>query len=385
MASVTIETLSKKYAGSTTLAIDDVSLEVKDGEFLVLVGPSGCGKSSLLRSIAGLETIDSGRVLIGDVDVTKTHPGDRDIAMVFQQYALYPQYSVRRNLEYPLRIAKVPKAERNARVEEIAALLQIERLLDRRPSALSGGERQRVAMGRALIRKPAVFLMDEPLSNLDALLRVRMRSEISRLQRALGITTIYVTHDQVEAMTMGHRIALIRSGRIEQAGSPEEMYDRPATAYAAAFLGSPPMNLVSGALNPSPEGPGASPLLVADGVRLVLPGAVARVLADRGIGTGPIQIGFRPEDVVLESSTAESAQRDDLVVEGVVEVIEHLGAETLTSVALPTGHPERRSVDASTVFARSAPRRDLREGDQVRLRIPGDRVRIFSEEGSAVS
>jgi multiple sugar transport system ATP-binding protein len=243
MAEITLEHVGKAFSG--TVAVDDVSLEIADGEFLVLVGPSGCGKSTLLRMIAGLEEPTSGRISIGGRDVTDLPPRDRDIAMVFQTYALYPQMTVRQNLGYGLKTRKTPKAEIGRKVDEVAHLLGLSDLLERRPAALSGGQRQRVAMGRAIVREPMAFLMDEPLSNLDAKLRVGMRASLAQLHRRLGTTTVYVTHDQVEAMTLGERVAVMRDGRIVQADKPQRLYEEPNDLFVAAFIGSPAMNLVA--------------------------------------------------------------------------------------------------------------------------------------------
>src|SRR5689334_5980227 len=247
MAEIVLEDVTKQFAGGVT-AVDDVSLTIGDGEFMVLVGPSGCGKTTLLRSIGGLETISAGRIKIGERDVTKVAPGKRDLAMVFQNYALYPHMTVRQNLGYSLRVQGKGRDEREQRVREVARMLELEELLDRRPRQLSGGQQQRVAMGRAIIRQPAAFLMDEPLSNLDAKLRVGMRTSLQELHARLGTTTIYVTHDQVEAMTLGHRVAVMRDGRIQQVDAPQKLYDDPANLFVAAFIGSPAMNLVPATL-----------------------------------------------------------------------------------------------------------------------------------------
>jgi multiple sugar transport system ATP-binding protein len=245
MASVVFEAASRIYPGTTAPAVDKLNLTVNDGEFLVLVGPSGCGKSTSLRMLAGLEEVDNGRILIGDRDVTNVAPKDRDIAMVFQSYALYPHMSVAENMGFALKIAGTPKEERERRVLEAAKLLDLEPYLERKPKALSGGQRQRVAMGRAIVREPQVFLMDEPLSNLDAKLRVATRTQIAALQRRLGITTVYVTHDQVEAMTMGDRVAVLKDGLLQQVDTPRNLYDNPANAFVAGFIGSPAMNLLN--------------------------------------------------------------------------------------------------------------------------------------------
>ncbi len=245
MASVVFEAASRIYPGTTAPAVDKLNLTVNDGEFLVLVGPSGCGKSTSLRMLAGLEEVDTGRILIGDRDVTNVAPKDRDIAMVFQSYALYPHMTVAENMGFALKIAGTPKEERERRVLEAAKLLDLEPYLERKPKALSGGQRQRVAMGRAIVREPQVFLMDEPLSNLDAKLRVATRTQIAALQRRLGITTVYVTHDQVEAMTMGDRVAVLKDGLLQQVDTPRNLYDNPANAFVAGFIGSPAMNLLN--------------------------------------------------------------------------------------------------------------------------------------------
>jgi sn-glycerol 3-phosphate transport system ATP-binding protein len=289
MASITLDRVGKTYAGGGAAAVQDVSIEIADGEFLVLVGPSGCGKSTLLRMVAGLETVTSGTIRIGARVVNEVEPADRDIAMVFQNYALYPHMTVRQNLAYGLTNRRTPRAEIDRRVAEAAAILEIGPYLDRKPRQLSGGQRQRVAMGRALVREPAAFLFDEPLSNLDAKLRVSMRGEIRQLQKRLATTSIYVTHDQVEAMTLADRLVVLNAGRVEQIGRPIDVYRRPASTFVAAFIGAPAMNLLSG---------------VAEGgtVRLrevTLP--VAQRVA------GPVTVGVRPEDLRLAASGTDGA------------------------------------------------------------------------------
>ena len=248
MAEIVLERISKIFAGGVA-AVDDVSLRIEDGEFMVLVGPSGCGKSTLLRLIAGLEDVEAGSISIGDRDVTDLPPRERDIAMVFQSYALYPHMTVRQNLGYGLKVRRLGKQETEERVERVARLLGLDELLERRPAALSGGQRQRVAMGRAIVREPQAFLMDEPLSNLDAKLRVGMRAELASLHGRLGATTVYVTHDQVEAMTLGQRVAVMRDGRIQQVDTPKQLYARPINLFVASFIGSPAMNLVEATLD----------------------------------------------------------------------------------------------------------------------------------------
>jgi sn-glycerol 3-phosphate transport system ATP-binding protein len=280
MASIDVEKVGKIYTGGVR-AVSDINLAIKDGEFIVLVGPSGCGKSTLLRMIAGLETISEGTVKIGDRVVNRAEPADRDIAMVFQNYALYPHMTVRQNLEYGLKNRKTPKAEIDARVTEAARMLEINQYLDRKPRALSGGQRQRVAMGRAIVRKPAVFLFDEPLSNLDAKLRVSMRGEIKRLQRRLGTTSIYVTHDQLEAMTLADRLVVLNGGQIEQVGAPLDVYHTPASTFVASFIGSPAMNLVAGELH---------------GDRLAI-GPAMIDLSGFAPASGAVTVGMRAEDI----------------------------------------------------------------------------------------
>jgi multiple sugar transport system ATP-binding protein len=306
MATVTFDNASRVYPGQERPAVDNLNIQIEDGEFLVLVGPSGCGKSTSLRMLAGLEEIDAGRILIGDRDVTDVPPKDRDIAMVFQNYALYPHMTVADNMGFALKIAGTPKAEIRKRVEEAAKILDLEQYLDRKPKALSGGQRQRVAMGRAIVRSPQVFLMDEPLSNLDAKLRVSTRTQIASLQRRLGVTTVYVTHDQTEAMTMGDRVAVLSAGVLQQIDSPRRMYDHPDNVFVAGFIGSPAMNLVEEKLT---EG----------GVQFG--GALVPVdrstLADTDEQS--VTVGVRPEDLDI------SDDGTGLAVE--VDVVEELGAD----------------------------------------------------------
>ena len=292
----------KRFGG--VVAVDGVDLVVSPGEFFVLLGPSGCGKSTLLRLVAGLERPTAGRIYIHGREVTHLEPRERDVAMVFQSYALYPHLTVRENLAFPLRVRREPREAIATRVEEVARMLQIEELLDRKPRELSGGQRQRVAIGRALVRRPHLFLFDEPLSNLDAQLRTTMRGELARLHRRLGTTVLYVTHDQVEAMTLGTRIALLHRGRLEQVGSPQEVYERPATAFVATFVGSPPMNLVEGETRDG----------VFQGKGLVW---------KAGVPPGATHLGIRPEDLLLEPGGPWTGQ---------VDWVEALGAETLIHI-----------------------------------------------------
>ena len=311
MASVTFDHASRVYPGADKPAVDQLCLDIADGEFLVLVGPSGCGKSTSLRMLAGLEDVNGGRILIGDKDVTDVPPKNRDIAMVFQNYALYPHMSVRENMGFALKIAGVSKEEINKRVEEAAKILDLEPYLDRKPKALSGGQRQRVAMGRAIVRKPQVFLMDEPLSNLDAKLRVQTRTQIASLQRELGVTTVYVTHDQTEALTMGDRIAVLAGGLLQQCGTPQEMYERPANEFVAGFIGSPAMNLGTFTVEGEWAKLGPARVRVSEAAR-------AAMTAEDG---GKIKIGFRPEglDVVTDGS--------DGTIPVEVDFVEELGSD----------------------------------------------------------
>jgi multiple sugar transport system ATP-binding protein len=306
MASVTFDKASRIYPGTSVPAVDALDLTINDGEFLVLVGPSGCGKSTSLRMLAGLEEINDGRILIGDRDVTDVAPKDRDIAMVFQNYALYPHMTVAENMGFALKIAGVNKDERASRVVEAAKLLDLEPYLDRKPKALSGGQRQRVAMGRAIVREPQVFLMDEPLSNLDAKLRVQTRTQIASLQRRLGVTTVYVTHDQTEALTMGDRIAVLKDGVLQQVGTPRDLYEAPANSFVAGFIGSPAMNLFDADV-------------VDGGVQF----GTATVAVSRDTLAGAtgnrVTVGIRPEDLTVSTSGKG--------LQTTVELVEELGAD----------------------------------------------------------
>ena len=297
MAEVVFDHVTRIYPGNDKPSVDDLNLDIKDGEFLVLVGPSGCGKSTTLRMLAGLEEVNKGRIFIGGKDVTTMQPKDRDIAMVFQNYALYPHMTVADNMGFALKIAGTPKDEIRKRVEEAAKILDLTEFLDRKPKALSGGQRQRVAMGRAIVRKPKVFLMDEPLSNLDAKLRVQTRTQIAALQRQLGVTTLYVTHDQTEALTMGDRIAVIKLGKLQQVGAPTELYDRPANVFVAGFIGSPSMNL-----NTHPVVNGKAK--IGDDTLDLPAEAVNKLTPEDG---GKIVVGFRPEDGSLAAPDEPNA------------------------------------------------------------------------------
>jgi multiple sugar transport system ATP-binding protein len=349
MATVTFDKATRLYPGGTVPAVDKIDLHIADGEFLVLVGPSGCGKSTTLRMLAGLEEVNAGRILIGDRDVTDVPPKDRDIAMVFQNYALYPHMTVAENMGFALKIAGVSKEERAKRVLEAAKLLDLEPYLSRKPKALSGGQRQRVAMGRAIVRQPQVFLMDEPLSNLDAKLRVQTRTQIASLQRRLGVTTVYVTHDQTEALTMGDRIAVLKDGLLQQVGSPRELYEQPANVFVAGFIGSPAMNLFPADVTTG-------------GIKF----GTTTVKADAGGKTGSVTVGVRPEDLdVATSGEGLSVQ---------VDVIEELGADGYLY-----GHAE---VDGNRVdiIARVDGRNHASAGDTVVVTPKPQHVHVFDSE-----
>ena len=358
MAKIILERVCKVYPGNVR-AVDDFNLDISDGEFVVLVGPSGCGKTTILRMIAGLEEISSGTIRIGERVVNNVPPKDRDIAMVFQNYALYPHMTVRENMAFGLKLRKLPKREIEARVNEAAAMLGIEELLDRRPKALSGGQRQRVAVGRAIVRKPAVFLFDEPLSNLDAKMRVQMRVEISRLHRRLSTTMIYVTHDQVEAMTMGERIIVMKDGRIQQVGDPLALYDSPANRFVAGFIGTPPMNIFAGHIREQRglvvfEGPGGFTAIVPDKWRAAL-----AVHCER-----PVTLGLRPEDI---GSAAAEQTPGAPRIRAVVEMVEPMGAESYIYFRLG---------DVNFV-SRVDPHRKFRIGETAELPVFFDKAHFF--------
>ncbi|MDQ3616899.1 MAG: sn-glycerol-3-phosphate ABC transporter ATP-binding protein UgpC [Actinomycetota bacterium] len=353
MASVTYENAERLYPGSDNPAVNDLNLEIGDGEFMVLVGPSGCGKSTSLRMLAGLEEVTNGKIHIGERDITHLPPKDRDIAMVFQNYALYPHMSVADNMAFSLKMAKVGKEERNQRVQEAAKLLDLEAYLDRKPKALSGGQRQRVAMGRAIVRQPQVFCMDEPLSNLDAKLRVSTRTQIAALQQRLGITTVYVTHDQVEAMTMGDRVAVMKDGFLQQVDSPLNLYDRPKNLFVAGFIGSPAMNLITATAT---EG-GAC---IGD---YTLPVDRARMSRVKGSG-GEITVGIRPEAWRLVAE-------DEGGLPVKVTVLEELGAD-----AFLYGHSGVEGTP-SEIIARLDARRDVHKGSMVYVTTDPDKVHVF--------
>ncbi len=337
---------SRVYPGADRAAVEKLDLEIEAGEFMVLVGPSGCGKSTSLRMLAGLEEVNSGHIYIGDRDVTDLPPKDRDIAMVFQNYALYPHMTVADNMGFALKMQNVPKDERQKRVQEAAHLLGLEDFLNRKPKALSGGQRQRVAMGRAIVRSPQVFLMDEPLSNLDAKLRVSTRTQIAALQRRLGVTTVYVTHDQTEAMTMGDRVCVLKDGLLQQVASPLELYDTPVNLFVAGFIGSPAMNLLEGDV-------------VDGGVRIgdyTVP--ISRDILSKASGEKRLTVGIRPENMEL-SQNNEGIALD-------VVLVEELGADSYLYGTL-AGLPEDELVNAQQFIVRMEARKAPRSGDVVRL------------------
>jgi multiple sugar transport system ATP-binding protein len=355
MATVTFDHVTKAYADDA-IALDDLDLLIKDGEFLVLVGPSGSGKSTALRCLAGLEEITSGRIKIDDRVVNRIPSKDRNIAMVFQSYALYPHMTVYDNLAFGLKLMKTPKQEIRRRVQEAAKILDIERFLDRKPRALSGGQRQRVALGRAIVREPAVFLMDEPLSNLDAKLRVQTRAEILRLQQRLGTTTVYVTHDQVEAMTMGDRIAVMSEGVLQQIGTPPELYEHPVNKFVAAFIGSPAMNF---ALVHADQGK-----LKMGSHLLHLTGQREKIANDRH--GSQLEIGFRPEDLEVANGTGDGAVQ----FPAKVDVVEYLGNQELLHA----------DAEGNEIVALVSSDRNVQVGDNIDFTIPGDKLHLFDPE-----
>ncbi|WP_419933055.1 ABC transporter ATP-binding protein [Candidatus Poriferisodalis sp.] len=382
MATVTLDRLTKKYPNGF-VAVTDLNIDIADGEFLVLVGPSGCGKSTALRMVAGLEEISDGDLLIGDERMNDVEPKDRNIAMVFQSYALYPHLDVARNIGFPLKLAGVPKAEIEKRVTEAARLLELEPLLGNKPAQLSGGQRQRVAMGRAIVRDPAVFLMDEPLSNLDAKLRVQMRAEITALQHRLGATTIYVTHDQVEAMTMGDRVAVLKDGVLQQVDGPTDLYEHPDNLFVAGFIGAPSMNLRMARLSSG-----------ADGWRLQL-GSQVLELPERVLDARPalrahdgadVVVGIRPE-AFEDASVAGENGRPRLSAE--VSLSEALGSDLLLHFPLDAPSVEAGDPDAlegiedRMVIARVHPRSTARPGSAIELSVDVDELHFFDAETEA--
>jgi len=365
MAAITYDSATLVYPGAERPSVNALDLDIADGEFLVLVGPSGCGKSTSLRMLAGLEAVTEGRILIGDKDVTHLAPKDRDIAMVFQNYALYPHMTVADNMGFALKISGMNKSEIRKRVEEAAKILDLEQYLDRKPKALSGGQRQRVAMGRAIVRNPQAFLMDEPLSNLDAKLRVQTRTEIAALQRRLGVTTVYVTHDQVEAMTMGDRVCVLKDGLLQQVDTPRNLYDRPENVFVAGFIGSPAMNLIDVDLDAN----GAT----LGGRSITLPRETMAALAADNCTTATL--GFRPESVRLVGEGEGFAYE--------VVVVEELGSD---AYAYGTLHTSRSSAGDKLVTIRVNARQVPMKGETVYLQVPVEEMHVFSTaDGRRVS
>lgn len=359
MATVSFREASRRYPGADRNAVDKLNLDIEDGEFMVLVGPSGCGKSTSLRMLAGLEEVTEGGIYIGDRDVTDLPPKDRDIAMVFQNYALYPHMTVADNMGFALKMQGKPKAEREERVKKAAELLGLEDFLNRKPKALSGGQRQRVAMGRAIVREPQVFLMDEPLSNLDAKLRVSTRTQIAALQQRLGVTTVYVTHDQVEAMTMGDRVAVMRDGILQQVASPLDLYDTPVNLFVAGFIGSPAMNLMKGKR-------------VEDGVQVGdYTVRVPREVLAKAEGEETLTIGVRPEAFNV------STDNDGIGLD--VAVVEELGADSYLYGTV-AGLSTEEKLTAQQIVARVGARTAPAKGEVVRLKADPAQVHVFSNE-----
>ncbi len=381
MADIKLQDITKRYADGTE-AVKKMNLEIKDGEFMILVGPSGCGKSTALRMIAGLEDISEGELSIGDRVVNNLAPRDRDIAMVFQNYALYPHMTVRENMGFALKLAKVDQAEIDRKVQEAAKVLDLTEHLDRKPSNLSGGQRQRVAMGRAIVRDPQAFLMDEPLSNLDAKLRVQMRTEVARLQRDLETTTVYVTHDQTEAMTLGDRVAVMRSGVLQQVDTPRNLYNAPVNIFVAGFIGSPAMNFFSGSIS---------------GGRLELPFAELDV-PDGVSHTGDVIVGIRPEDFE-DASLAPPDHPEGVEFEAPIEVVESMGSEIYVYFSFEGGEVSSDELaelardagvantpgagGAGQAVARLNPESEVRVGERAKLWFDGAKLHLFDPSDGA--
>ncbi len=384
MATVQLDNVNKVYDNGFH-AIHDLSLDIRDSEFLVLVGPSGCGKSTALRMMAGLETITDGELKIGERIVNDVEPKDRDIAMVFQNYALYPHMTVYDNIGFALKLAKVPKEEIDERVRKAAEILELTVNLDRKPGQLSGGQRQRVAMGRAIVRQPAAFLMDEPLSNLDAKLRVQMRAEIAALQRELGVTTVYVTHDQVEAMTMGDRVAVLKDGYLQQVDTPQNLYDRPDNVFVAAFIGSPSMNLYDSTVSIS----GDSGTVTIGSQTLSLDASVLAARPDlRNYDGKRVVLGIRPEDFE-DASVATAGGGEGRVLTAPVTLIEALGSEIMVHFRLdasrvdsgdPDAVEEAGGGSAANAVGRFNPRSSVRMGDTAQIVVATENAHFFDHD-----
>jgi multiple sugar transport system ATP-binding protein len=378
VAEIELDNVSKRFPDGA-VAVSDVSLTIADGEFVILVGPSGCGKSTTLNMIAGLEDITSGELRIDGKVVNDRSPRDRDIAMVFQSYALYPHMTVRENMAFPLKLAKADKRVIDSAVAEAAEILGLVPHLDRRPGQLSGGQRQRVAMGRAIVRKPKAFLMDEPLSNLDAKLRVQMRTQISRLQRRLGTTTVYVTHDQTEAMTLGDRVVVMRAGAVQQVGTPQELYDQPVNLFVAGFIGSPAMNFLSGRLDEGVMRTSLGDIPVTDELR--------RSFEERGVERDVI-VGIRPEQFE-DASAGWPADRRGVTYTGLVDVVESVGPDVYTYLTLEGGRADAAELDElardagidmgseTELVARLEAGTQAREGERLTLGFDPDAVTVF--------
>ncbi len=363
MASLSLQHINKTYPNGFE-AVKDFNLEIEDKEFIIFVGPSGCGKSTTLRMIAGLEEITSGTLKIGDRVVNDVEPKDRDIAMVFQNYALYPHMTVYDNMAFGLKLRKVPKDQIDKMVKEAAKILDLDKLLDRKPKALSGGQRQRVAMGRAIVRDPKVFLMDEPLSNLDAKLRVQMRIEISKLHQRLGATIIYVTHDQTEAMTLGTRIVVMKDGIVQQVDTPQNLYNNPGNLFVAGFIGSPQMNFMDAKV----EAKGNDVTLRVGQFGIKLPAAKAKKLIDGGYAGKTVVMGIRPEHVHDSEEFLKASP--DTVIESTIRVYELLGAEVFLYF----------DFQGSSMTARVDPRTTARTGDKVKFALEADKIHVFDKE-----
>ena len=364
MASLSLQHINKTYPNGFE-AVKDFNLEIEDKEFIIFVGPSGCGKSTTLRMVAGLEEITSGTLKIGDKVMNDVEPKDRDIAMVFQNYALYPHMTVYDNMAFGLKLRKVPKDEIDKAVREAARILDLEKLLDRKPKALSGGQRQRVAMGRAIVRNPKVFLMDEPLSNLDAKLRVQMRIEISKIHQRLGATIIYVTHDQTEAMTLGTRIVVMKDGVVQQVDTPQNLYQKPGNLFVAGFMGSPQMNFLDAVIS---EKGGNVIATIGGEHEVIVPAAKAKVLKDKGYVGKKVVLGIRPEDIHDSQMFLETSPSKPM--SSVVKVYELLGAEVFLYF----------DVDGTQVTARVDPRTTAKTGDPIRFAFDMEKAHFFDKE-----